>query len=638
MNREKKLIGLCGGRLYEQNVMPFMQVLKRESEKRGFHLIIFSGSTYSQENTEEIIGQYQLVELIRYVDISALVIISENIRNESMLQKLLNLGREKNIPVFSLDRKVDGCYNLLLDNASCFEQMVRHVVEEHGCRRVNMIAGNKGHSFSEERIAIYRRILEENGIPFEEERVGYGNYWECPIVGVMDQFFKSDLPFPEAIVCANDIMAHAAISILNENNFEVPEDIIVTGYDGTKDGAYYIPSLTTGAPAFELMVMRMFQEVTKFLENDKIVPCDIITPVILKRHQSCGCEQKMLPKNDRRIAKLLAEIGNSKWHMQAMNQMIGESIGKQKIEDIFPIIQKNMDIWFKFYRYVCLKSELLCSYEIPEKYTEMTSILEGNRGTFKEIGKRWNISEFQAYIQRVLTEEKVNTILVHLLFAGKDVYGFTAEGFEELEDWQMKQCDEFAMFLSHMIQTVVNDYKMKELNENLYKMNQEVEKMSLTDSMTGLYNRRGFFQKMKKIIRDKENNGKYLYLFMVDMDCLKNINDNFGHTEGDFAIITLANVLDKMEQEGAVCARVGGDEFICSYVEERAQCYDSDNFRMQMESILKAAEGIEDKPYTVSASVGMIAEEISESLDLDDMINKADGEMYNQKREKRKRW
>lgn len=636
MSEEKKLIGLCGVRIYEQNMMPFIHVLKRECEKNGFHLISFSGSSYSQENTEEIIGQYQLVELIRYVDISALIILSENIRNESMLARLIDLGREKNIPVFSLDRKVEGCYNLLMDHAHCFEQMVRHVVVDHGCRHVNMIAGDKGHSFSDERIVIYRKVLEENGIPFEEERVGYGNYWECPIVGVMRQFFESKLPFPEAIVCANDIMAHAAISILNDYNFEVPEDIIVTGYDGTKDGEYYVPSLTTGLPAFELMVMQIFDEINKFLEKRVVLPRDIVVPVILKRHQSCGCEQKRLPKNDRRISKMLSEIGNGKWHMKAMNLMVGDSIGKQKLEDVFPIIEKHMDIWFDFYRYVCLKSELLSSYRVPEKYTEVTSILEGNRGKFKEIGNQWNITELQERIHKILTEEKVNTILVHLLFSGKEVYGFTVEGFEQLVDWKMKQCDEFAMFLSHIIQKIINDYKMKELNENLYKVNQEMEKMSITDVMTGLYNRRGFFQKMNKIINEKDNYGKCLFLFVIDMDGLKYINDNFGHAEGDFAIVTIAQILYTLGKGEAVCARVGGDEFICSFATQDTSCYTSEGFCKELESLIREKEGIIDKPYPISASVGMVSQIITDNLNLDDMINAADNMMYKQKMESKR--
>lgn len=637
MDTTKRLIGICGVRIFEQNVMPFIQVLKKEAEKKGFQLISFIGSSDNQEETDEIIGQYQLIQLMDYVDICALVILTETIRNENTIQKLLELGRKKNIPVFSLDRKVEGCYSLLLDNAVCFEQIVRHVVEEHGCRYVNMISGDKGHSFSEERIAVYRKVLEENGIPFDRERIGYGNYWERPVAGVMQRFFDSDLPFPEAIVCANDIMAHAAISVLNEHGYEVPEDIIVTGYDGTKDGNVFIPSLTTGAPDFQKMTEFVIEKIVECSEEKIVEPCDIVVPVITKVRQSCGCEQKIIPKNDRRVSRLLNEIGNGKWHMKSMRLMLSDSFGKQKIEDIYMYLQKHMDVYFDFCRYVCIKSELLRSYEVSETCTEMMNILEADFGKFGEIGKCWDISEFQEYINNILKMEKVCTIQVHLLNSGKQVYGFMVEGFEELIDWQIRHCDEFAMFVSHILQNVIYNFKMDEMNKNLHKANKEIEELSLRDPMTGIYNRRGFFHKLKKIVCAQENIGKYLYLFFIDMDGLKFINDNFGHTEGDFAIGTLAKVLNGMGKEETVCARIGGDEFICAFVEEKVQDYTSGEFSAQMETLLKEAEGVADKPYSVSASVGMISEEILDSLDLDAMINHADDKMYEHKIARKKK-
>lgn len=631
MDKTKKLIGVCGVRIFEQNVMPFIQVLKREGEKRGIHLVAFSGSTYSQVETDEMIGQYQMVELIRQVDICALVILAETIRNEKMIQKLLDVGKEKNIPVFSLDRRVDGCYNLLMDNKACFEQIVRHVVEEHGCRNVYMIAGDEGERFSEERIAIYRKVLEENGIAFDKAKVGHAGYWERPVVKVMKNFFESGLPFPEAIVCANDIMAHAAISILNERGFEVPEDLIVTGYDGTKDGLCYFPSLTTGAPDFAEMVKWIFAELAKCSEQNCAEPCEITVQVMIKKRQSCGCEQKIIPKKDRRVAHLLTEIGEEKWHMKSMHNMLSDTLDKQKIEEIISILPIHMDDWFQFYRYIGVRTELFHSYEIPGNSGQTTSILEGNRGKYRETGKVLEPSELQAHIQTVLEDENVNTILVHLLNFGKDIYGFSLEGFEELVDWQMKECDEFAMFLSQILHTVIHNFKMNALNEDLQEKNREIEEMSLRDSMTGIYNRRGFFYTIKKIIQNKENMGKYLYLFMVDMDGLKYINDNFGHAEGDFAIVSMAKVLSSMGNGEMVCARIGGDEFICAFVKDDSQSYKADAFCARMENLLEKAEGVSTKEYPVSASVGLIVEEISQDLDLEDMMNRADDKMYEHK-------
>ena len=120
------------------------------------------------------------------------------------------------------------------------------------------------------------------------------------------------------------------------------------------------------------------------------------------------------------------------------------------------------------------------------------------------------------------------------------------------------------------------------------------------------------------------------------MDGLKYINDTFGHVEGDFAIITLAKSMEKAGMGDGICGRLGGDEFICASVEESDRHYSAEEFQKQLEEYLQNAEGVAEKPYPLSASVGMIFEEISDNLDLDAVINRADDKMYEHKMARKK--
>lgn len=629
--KEEKLIGIYGVRIIEQNAMRFVKALKAEAEKNGYRLIAFSAGSDDVEETDEIIGQYQLVELLRYVDIAGLVILTETIKNENTIQKLLNIGREKNIPIFSLDGEVKGCYNLLFDYENGFEQIVRHVVEEHQCRRVNMIAGFEGNHFSQVRIDVYKKVLQENGIAFEEERLGYGNFWERPTEDVMKHFLESDLPLPEAIICANDSMALTAISVLNKYGYEVPEDVIVTGYDGTRDGEFFFPSLTTSRPEYGETVKHIFKEIASCSEDKEIQPYAMRIPVILQKRQSCGCEQKMIQNNNRVISQLFAELGDTKWHTMAMHRLIYDTFGKQQIADIADLLPEYVRMWSDHYRYVCIKAELLYEHEVPENYTDMVSLVEVNKGEFKEHGKKWNIKEFHSYIQEILQEDNVKTIVIRHLNTGKEVYGINIEGFDELDDWKVHRCDEFSVFLSQAIHAVLHNFKMNELNRNLQKVNKEIEALSLHDALTGIFNRRGFFKKMRQVLQNKENAGQVLYVFFTDMDGLKYINDTFGHVEGDFAIATVARALEKVSKKDSACARLGGDEFICAFVEETDMHYTAEEFQSRLEECIQNAKGVAEKPYPVSASVGMIFETISENMDLDAVINRADDKMYERK-------
>ena len=89
----------------------------------------------------------------------------------------------------------------------------------------------------------------------------------------------------------------------------------------------------------------------------------------------------------------------------------------------------------------------------------------------------------------------------------------------------------------------------------------ELSSLALTDELTGLYNRRGFICLSEVQLKLARRSGCDMVLFFIDVDGLKQINDSFGHSEGDNALIRTAEVLRMTFRESDVLARIGGDEF-----------------------------------------------------------------------------
>jgi len=153
--------------------------------------------------------------------------------------------------------------------------------------------------------------------------------------------------------------------------------------------------------------------------------------------------------------------------------------------------------------------------------------------------------------------------------------------------------------------------------------------LSLTDELTGLYNRRRFFvlaeQYLKVAIRKKK---RWLLLY-IDMDDLKWINDHFGHSEGDQALIHLAEILKKTFRESDIIARIGGDEF--------AVLLESTDESDEM-PITRLYENIRDynvkvsQDYKLSISVGAAPFDPEDPISMDQLLSKADTLMYVQKR------
>jgi two-component system cell cycle response regulator len=99
---------------------------------------------------------------------------------------------------------------------------------------------------------------------------------------------------------------------------------------------------------------------------------------------------------------------------------------------------------------------------------------------------------------------------------------------------------------------------------------EELRLLSLTDELTGLCNRRGFFTLAEQQLKIASRTKKEMMLLLGDMDKLKVINDTFGHPEGDKAITDVAQVLKETFRESDILARIGGDEFAVLAVDSSA--------------------------------------------------------------------
>ena len=627
MNKNNKYIGVFGSCLYEQNPMNFLSALREACITYGYTTVALSATHSSQDNEDSAHGQLLLLDLFKNINLDCIIILKETVKYQYLIDKAVNIGKEMNIPVFSIDGEADGCYNMPLDYKDGFRNIVRHVIRDHGRKRVNMLAGFKGNSFSEERIDVYKSVLEECNIPFEEERLGYGDFWERPSRAAIQTFLSSDLELPEAIVCANDSMAITTCSMLAENGYKVPEDIIVTGFDGTQNSRYNSPTITTCTPDYTEAMKFIIEKTIEAKETGKVQPCDHMIGFNILKSQSCGCEPNTVHNHTEIITTLYNATGDSSWHTLAMNTLVTSLLEKQYIEDIAELLPETARLWSENFRFACVKSELTKASITPEacknatgEFNEMTSILYMKEQRFDEDNIQFNVREFIPRLDEVACDSGT-ALFVRLIHYGNQVYGYTVDGVSELNLRNLQRCNEFDMFLAHSINTVLHNYALNKAYE-------EIASLSVNDPMTGVYNRRGFYTRLNAMLEVPENLEQYLYIVFIDMDGLKGINDNFGHKEGDFAITTVAQALDKLDIPGSFCARFGGDEFICAFFSDDSGTYNADIIKAQAMDNIRQTAGVSKKRYPIDFSIGVLCQKACNIKNLDELILSADKMMY----------
>ncbi len=157
--------------------------------------------------------------------------------------------------------------------------------------------------------------------------------------------------------------------------------------------------------------------------------------------------------------------------------------------------------------------------------------------------------------------------------------------------------------------------------------------LAMIDDLTGLYNRRGFMSLVEHHVKLAQRAHKQLLLIFADLDGFKAINDNFGHQEGDIALIETADALRRTFRGSDIIARLGGDEFAVLAVEPSG--VSSDTVLARLRENLAAFNERPGRGYTLSLSSGAMRFDPWSSFSILDLIARVDEAMYQQKRGRR---
>jgi diguanylate cyclase (GGDEF)-like protein len=165
-------------------------------------------------------------------------------------------------------------------------------------------------------------------------------------------------------------------------------------------------------------------------------------------------------------------------------------------------------------------------------------------------------------------------------------------------------------------------------------LQEKLMKMSVTDELTSLYNRRGFFTLADQQFKLSDRYKYKVYLLYADLDNLKGINDTFGHQEGDQALIDSADILRQTFRESDVIARIGGDEFVVVPIGSTGEGAEIAISRLYENLERKNTQ--KQRNYPLSLSIGMAYYDPATPYSIDDLLRKADEMMYEEKQKKKR--
>lgn len=616
--KKNKILGICCSKITNEDVKGVVDSICSSAVKSGWKVMIFSSFCDLYANTGEtagdVAGEAGIYRLVNVDLLSALVVMPESILNDDVSKKLVEAGLNAGIPVVTLDREFAGASCIRFDYVSTFEKILRHVIEVHGCRTINLMAGFKGNEFSEERLSCCRRVLREYGLEPDERRIGYGDFWDAPTVRAMDEFMKTGLPMPQAIVCFNDSMAIAVCQYLFKMGIKVPEDVIVTGFDGITLEKYYQPRLTTGCVDHSAAGERTMA----IIAAGRSEPVTELIPYQMRLGQSCGCVELFAHEPCEKILQLYDRVGNSAWHEDFMFSFLRRATKCGNLRELAEVMGKHGDYveWF------CVNTDIFENKPGAMRYHELFTenvncFMHREHDMIYTDGINFPARELLPDMDKVL--EAHDVLYFSPLHFMEKIIGYACADIAFADDFVYSNRRRYISNVSQILENLINRVKLERAYSDLAEMH-------IHDPLTGLLNRRGFYKEF-----EKRSVGGKLWVFSIDMDRLKYVNDNFGHTEGDSAIKTVAAAL-LYNGGDAACSRFGGDEFA---VIAAGEDFIPEKYIAQVWEYLDEYNRTSGKGYPVEISVGWESSEPGAPADIDEMIRIADSRMYEDKRKRK---
>lgn len=191
----------------------------------------------------------------------------------------------------------------------------------------------------------------------------------------------------------------------------------------------------------------------------------------------------------------------------------------------------------------------------------------------------------------------------------------------------------FCQVVARAAESVLENAK---LVESLRIANRELEKLAITDGLTGLYNHRYFYNRLEEEYNISLRYNVPLSCIMLDIDFFKKINDSYGHRKGDTILKELAAVIVRTIRKTDIAARYGGEEFVIllPHTDEKGAMFQAERIRSSVEKSIYSAL---PSNGSVTVSLGITTCRQDKASRMEDLVKFADEALYEAKKQGRNR-
>lgn len=591
------------------NQRKILEGILDEAGKADMDVFVFTCHVNHTIEYMKMDGAFSVMTLPDLANFDGAIIVKNTIQSKHVADKLEERMKRSGIPSVSIDEDIDGMHVVGISDFEAQKMVMEELIVRQNCHRISYVTGITDNREGAERLRAYESAMAEHGLSYSQTDIFHGDYIAKSGRQAARYFMEREI-LPEAIVCANDAMALGVIEELLEAGLRVPEDVKVTGFDNDVFTRYNIPSITTvdrnqreiGRTAVQRMLSNR-ESYEKHLVDTKLIVCE-----------SSGSKESDLTLLNFLREAYSKNIGIKMHAIDTIKNMSLELAGLESISELCERLKKYILASDMEACFLCLENEEGV-IDLPLAYID---------GDF---------TSFPSYKKGIVLPREVDHPQKPAF------YTVTALYYSDINfGYIIQRNSRFALQSELAYSWVINVGNAIENIRKLTLMKQMVEKLNamwMYDTLTNIYNRGGFSHNAQGMLEDLKKTGGQCYLIFMDLDGLKEINDNMGHEAGDAYIRSMASILkqttDEEDKGCAICMRYGGDEFVAF-----GKCKNSEHANRVVKRInqnigaFNATAG-----YQISCSLGMSIYEARYITDLNALIEDADKKMYEAKKKKK---
>lgn len=501
-------------------------------------IAVISNIYNPNEPSEVLETENKIYDLILSEEFDGFILISESFINTQLQRQIIDtLSMRKPVPIVAIGTPLPGFvlpYFKFIN--SCdeddMEDITNHLIEVHGLTDIDILTGFEGIDVSKKRVEGYRRSLEKHGIAYNENKVYFGDFWLNSGKQTAQKYISGELPFPQALICANDYMAYGLLDEFMEQSVPVQEKMSVIGYEYVRERNSHTPLLTTyrrNRKSLGIEAVRLLYEKITTGEYGDFYPAK----GTLIPGNTCKCGER--PED---IKRELNDV-HIKQTYDFLNLFSQFEHRLTECHNINEFVQVCRDFQFMVRDRDCL---YLCLYEnwyendiSSENMTCCNLIWNDKPFTFHK-------NEFSA----IFSGNSAPYYFCPLFFSDREL-GYVVLKFDHP--------DTFDHIFRNWLKTVSNGLEFLRMKNDIRYLTRCQNLSEQRDTLTGMYNENGI--KKVFISTEKEN----LYFAAVRI-CL--FNDDFVNAKEKVnALLDVAEAVRQFSGNNDICAKINNDTFIC---------------------------------------------------------------------------